>query len=239
MSMLTWEDIKKAELGEAFEIHDLNRCCISVYGGIGWPSSKNPGFAVVVAMACNEQTREYEICLLNEFESPLYRKVIMYCTTVDSKYEPKMWIADTTNDSAEEIKYNMRDKVCFDLSETNLIEMKPLYPFLLDRLKEMLNPEHRRLFLRDNSKLLKYLGDIEEGQVASLVLGDYPAIEALAFAVIELLRLVESGGYIPSHTGDWEPKRRAKTIEDLAYFDAVDDLDPDDEDDDYDFYHTE
>jgi hypothetical protein len=73
---------------------------------------------------------------------------------------------------------------------------------------------------------------------AELELGDYPAIEALAFAVIEMMRLVDSGGYIPSHTGDWDPERKAKTIEDLAYFDAVDDLDPDYEDDDYYFYHT-
>ena len=237
--MLTWEDIKKAELSEAFEIHDLNRCCRAVYGGIGWPSSKKPGFAVVMAIARNEQTGEYEICILNEFESSLYREIIRHCEALDSKYEPNMWIADTTNDSAEEIKHKMRDEVGFDLSETDLVEMKPLYPLLLDTLKELLNPEHRQLFLQDNSKLLKYMGDIEEGQDAKLEFGDYPAIEALAFAVIEMQRLVNSDGYIPSHTGDWDPERKAKTIEDLVYFDAVDDLDPDYEHDDYYLYHTE
>jgi hypothetical protein len=235
--MLTWKDIKIAELGEAFEIHDLNRCCRAVYGGIGWPSSKKPGFAVVMAMGYNEQTDEYEMCILNEFESSWYREIIKHCEALNSQYEPNMWVADTTNDSAEEIKYEVRDEVGFNLSETDLVEMNPLYPFLLDTLKELLNPEHRRLFLRDNGKLLKYMGDIEEGQDAKL--GEYPAIEALTFAVIEMLRLVDSAGYIPSHTGDWDPERRTKTIEDLAYFNAVDDLDEDDEDDDYDFYHTE
>ena len=63
-------------------------------------------------------------------------------------------------------------------------------------------------------------------------------IEALAFAVIELLQSVDSA-VIPSRTGDWGPEKRAKTIEDLAYFDAVDDIEPDDEDDDYYLYHTE
>mgnify|MGYP001575672665 CR=1 FL=1 len=225
-------------MGEAFEIQDLNRCCRAVCGGIGWPSSKKPGFVVVMAMSHKEITREYEVCVLDEFESSSYREIIRHCEGLDSKYEPNMWIADTTNDSAEEIKHKMRDEVGFDLSETDLVEMNPLYPLLLDTLKELLNPEHRRMFLKDNSKLLKYLGDIEENQDAKLELGDYSAIEALAFAVIELLRLVESGGYIPSHTGDWDPERRAKTIEDLAYSDAIDDLDPDYEDDDYYFYHT-
>jgi hypothetical protein len=236
--MLTWEDIKKAELSEACEIHDLNRCCRAVCGGIGWPSSKKPGFAVVMAMARNEQTGEYEMCILHEFESSSYREIIRHCEGLHSKYEPNMWIADTTNDSAEEIKHKMREEVGFDLSETDLIEMNPLYPLLLDTLKELLNPEHRRLFLK-NSKLLKYLGDIEEGQDAKLELGEYPAIEALAFAVIELLRTVDSAGYIPSHTGDWEPVRRAKTIEDLAFVNAIDDLDSDIEGDDFYLYHTE
>jgi hypothetical protein len=236
--MLTWEDIKKAELGAAFEIHGLNRCCRAVYGGIGWPSSKNPGFAVVMAMALNEQTAEYEICILDEFESSVYREIITHCEALDSKYEPNMWIADTTNDSAEEIKYEIRDEVGFYLSETDLVKMNPCYPFFLYVLKELLSPEHRRLFLK-NSKSLKYMADIEQGQDAKLQIGEYPAIEALAFAVIEMLRLVDSAGYIPSHTGDWDLERRVKTIEDLAYFDAVDDLDSDDEDDDYNFYHTE
>jgi len=92
--MLTWEDIKQAELSEAFEIHDLNRCCRAVYGGIGCPSSKKPGFAVVMAMALNEQTGQYEMCILNEFESSLYREIIRHCEALDSKYEPNMWISN-------------------------------------------------------------------------------------------------------------------------------------------------
>jgi len=195
--MLTLENIKNAKLGKEYAAHDLDRYCRAVYGGIGWPSSKKPGFVVVLAMARNEQTGKYEICILDEFESPSYRDIIRHCEVLNSKYEPNMWISDTTNDSAEEIMYTMRDEVSFHLSETDLVEKSPLYPVLLDPLKELLNLERRRLFLK-NSKLLNHLAEAD----ACLGLGDVPSVEALAFAVIELLRLVESGGYIPSHTGD-------------------------------------
>jgi len=41
------------------------------------------------------------------------------------------------------------------------------------------------LFLKD-SKTKNYLGEIEPSEVVTLELGDYPAVEALAFAVIEM-----------------------------------------------------
>jgi hypothetical protein len=41
------------------------------------------------------------------------------------------------------------------------------------------------LFLKD-SKTKNYFGEIEPSEVVTPELGDYPAIEALAFAVIEL-----------------------------------------------------
>ena len=41
------------------------------------------------------------------------------------------------------------------------------------------------MFLKD-SKAANYLSRIEPGEVVDLQLGDYPAIEALAFAVIEM-----------------------------------------------------
>jgi hypothetical protein len=49
-----------------------------------------------------------------------------------------------------------------------------------------MHPERRRLFLKD-SKVANYLGEIEESEITELERGSYPAIEALAFAVIEML----------------------------------------------------
>ena len=232
--MLTWEQLKKAKLGEVFEIHDLNHCCRRIYGAIGWPGGR-PGFAVVLAMnwGRDNATGSHEVCLLDEFESFSYHEIIRHCGMLNSRYEPDMWLGDTTNDSAEELMWEMRKRVDFHVSETDLIEMKPMYPYFLSKLKELRDEKHRRLFLHNDSKLLKYMGEIEQGQDANLELGDYPAIEVLGYAVIELLRVVESAGHIPSFVGEYDPRGwRPKTIADLAYVDAVDDLDPDDEDDD-------
>jgi len=43
------------------------------------------------------------------------------------------------------------------------------------------------LFLKD-SKILNYLSEIEESEPATLEFGSYPAIEAIAFSVIEMRR---------------------------------------------------
>ncbi len=64
------------------------------------------------------------------------------------------------------------------------------------------------MFLKD-SKTKNYLGEIEPSEVVSLELGDYPAIEALAFAVIEMRKY---GRQIDM------PHRRRKPIRDPMAF---------------------
>ncbi|MFC1634469.1 hypothetical protein ACFL5Z_06465 [Planctomycetota bacterium] len=56
--------------------------------------------------------------------------------------------------------------------------------FMLQSIRRMLKPEGRKLFLKKIS-ILDYLGQIGEDEETELELGDYPAVEALAFAVLE------------------------------------------------------
>ncbi|UCC99715.1 MAG: hypothetical protein JSW66_07485, partial [Phycisphaerales bacterium] len=75
------------------------------------------------------------------------------------------------------------------------------YLFALSTLKDLLNAERRMLFLKD-SKILSYMSEIEDGQSSELKLGDYPGIEALAFAVLEARDWAEDqrkGGFGPYH----------------------------------------
>jgi hypothetical protein len=75
----------------------------------------------------------------------------------------------------------------FDPTEPfELLEMKPLYPYILDEIGRLLDEDRRRLFLPDNSKILSYLSEIKAGDIGELELGAYPAVEALAFTVIEM-----------------------------------------------------
>jgi hypothetical protein len=63
--------------------------------------------------------------------------------------------------------------------------MEHLYPYILAQIRGLLDPDHRQLFLKD-SKVANYLSGIEPGEVVNLQLGEYPAIEALAMAVLEM-----------------------------------------------------
>lgn len=228
-------DIKTAPLGHEFTQAELRNQSRAVYGGVAWPG-KRPGFVVVLAIVRSQEPPSWEIYLLDEFESFNMRELIQYCGLMHSKYEPYMWVGDTTNDSAEEFMYEMRDDSDFYLSETDLTEMEPFYPYILGKLKELLNPKHRRLYLK-NSKLLNYLGEIEPGEDAELERGDFPALEALIYPVVESLRMMEyeSAAPFPTHTGD-DPYPDEGEFDHLLRLEATDPW-PDYDDDNEDSYN--
>lgn len=226
-------NIEKTPLGHEFKPSELKQQCRAVYGGVAWPG-KRPGFAVVLAIIYSQEKDDWEIYLLDEFESFDMRELIQQCGVLHSKYEPRMWWGDTTNNSAEEFMYEMRDDSGFSLSETDLIEMEPFYPYVLGKLKELLNPEARRLFLKE-SKVLNYMAEIEQGEVAELKRGDFPALEALIYAAVESLRMVEDQSIaIPTRTGESVPlhnKSRFQSDRDLARMGVIDRQGEDEEDD--------
>jgi hypothetical protein len=61
--------------------------------------------------------------------------------------------------------------------------MKAKYPYILAEIKGVLDRGNRQLFLKD-SKVANHLGGINPEEVVDMQLGDFPVIEALAFAVI-------------------------------------------------------
>jgi|GEM_PF-1215955 len=229
-------DIKTAPLGQDFTQAQLRNQSRAVYGGLAWPG-KRPGFVVVLAIVRSQEPPGWEIYLLDEFESFDMRELIRHCGLMHSKYEPYMWVGDTTNDSAEEFMYEMRDDSGFYLSETDLMEMEPFYPYVLGKLKELLNPEHRRMFLK-SSKVLSYMGEIESGEGDELERGDYPALEALTYAAVEALRMVEneSAGPFPTHTGI-DPDFEEGEYDHLLRPGATD-PGPDEDEDDEGWYQT-
>ena len=188
---MIWDDLKKAELGQSYNVQELTCCCHAIYGGIAWPS-KRAGFAIIVAMNFVLPPERREICLLDEYESFSVRDLVRQCGVLDLKYAPKQWIGDWQFGPAErfiaEINSNLEKRGRRPFSPVEpfeLLEMKPLYPYILDEIKRLLDRDHRQLFLPDDSKILNYLR-IEPDEVAELEFGAFPAIEALAFAVIEM-----------------------------------------------------
>lgn len=86
-----------------------------------------------------------------------------------------------------EVRNKQRQGAFNPVEPFELLEMKPLYPYILSEIKRLLKQDRRRLFLPGDSKIPAYLSGIEADEIPDLQLGDYPAIEALAFAVIEML----------------------------------------------------
>lgn len=193
--MLEWKDVKNARLGEPFENKALKSCCKAVYGGVSWPG-KRPGFAVVIAMDRTRRIDNHDVCLLDEFESFDIRELVRQCSVLDFKYLPDQWIGDWKNDAAQQFMQQLESENRthgrpLNLSWTAMFDMEQLYPYILAEIRRLLSTDRRQLFLKD-SKIRGYLIEIAGGEIADLQRGDHPAIEALAFAVIEMRRWSEA-----------------------------------------------
>ncbi len=194
--MLEWKDVKEATLGQSFEIKALHNCCKGVYGGVCWPG-KRPGFAVVIAMDRARRLDSYDVCLLGEYESFDIRELVRQCGALDLKYLPDQWIGDRKNDAADQFLSEMNNEPQdanrrqLNLSWTSLFDMEQLYPYILAEIRRLLASNCRQLFLKE-SRILGYLSEIRPGEIVDLEQGDYPAIEALALAVIEMRRWADA-----------------------------------------------
>ena len=202
-------DLRTTNLGYSFTYHQLINLFKTIWGAVGLPS-KRPGFSVVVGIANQRNLGDYDVILLDEFESFDMRELIRRCGVLDFKYRitandyrggylAGSWVGDFKNDAAARFIQEMNDeqndmgraKRYFGFSPTTMLEMERPYQYVLPQIKEMLNPERRRLLLKD-SKVLNYLSQIEEADSASLEPGEFPAIEALAFAVLEMIESVRT-----------------------------------------------
>jgi len=183
-------DINTAPLGYEFTQKELKQQCRAIYGAVAFPG-KREGFAVVIAMDKEKHGDHYDIHLLDEAESFDIRELINFCDGLDRRYEPKIWMGDFSNDAAYpyigrlNAERHKKKKRRFNFYRTSILDKEHLYQSILTAIKELLDPENRQLFLKD-SKVATFLSGIEPGEVVDLQFGDYPAIEALAFAMIEM-----------------------------------------------------
>ena len=197
-------DLRTIELGHAFTHAELSTYFRAVWGAVSWPG-KRPGVAVVVGMLHEPHFDSHDVILVDEYESFDLRQLVRQSGVLDVKYgisasriyqpnAPGRWIGDFKNDAASRFVEEMnaeqkRDgaegRELFSLTPTLMLEMENLYSFILPQLKELVSAEHKMLFLKDG-KVSAYLSEIQPEEISELQPGDYPAIEALAFAVIEL-----------------------------------------------------
>ena len=187
---LLFEEVKNSELGQTFLRKDLLSCTKATYAAVAWPG-KRQGFAVVIGVDPHRHFNGYDIYLLAEFESPSVRDLVRQCGVFNYGYSPDKFIGDWKNDAADKFIRELNDEQGHNgqrlkITITPMLEMEHFYPFALNEIRRLLDKDRRMLFLK-TSKIINYLSDIEEDDIASLDFGEFPAIEALTFAVVSLL----------------------------------------------------
>jgi hypothetical protein len=198
------ENIKTSKIGYPFSREQLSKECHLIYGGISVPG-KQPGFAVVLAA---DKKRHSDIYLLDEAESFDMRELIYQSGALDFKYAPSRWIGDYRNKAAaqfiEDFNNQSDHRREFSLSWTPLLDIESLYSYILPQIKELCRL--KQLFIKEG-KTANYLRSIQENEISELELGSYPAIEALAFAVLELRDTIEQENKMPEkpYKYDYDP----------------------------------
>lgn len=181
------------EINEDFKTNkNYNR----IYGGVALPG-KQPGFAVVVGMGQGDPFKKHDIYILDEFESMDTRELIRQCGVLDFKYHSKMWFGDGLNSAADRFVQEMNHErqaknknpellmPVFSITPTPILEMKQPYTYILPELKSLLCEGREKLFL-GQSKIVGYMTSVEPQSLPEIDFGEFPAIEALGFVVIEM-----------------------------------------------------
>ena len=174
-----------------------------IFGAVAWPG-KRPGFAVVVGQNKELHLGGHDIVFLDEFESGDTKALVRVCGGLDYFYRPDIWIGDTKNDAADKFiremnienksfERRMEGQRSFKIRRSPLLDMKNAFAYFFPVLKELLNPDRRRLFLKEGSKLKAYMYQPQESDLPAIQFGDYPSIESLAFAVFEMNQQRDSG----------------------------------------------
>jgi hypothetical protein len=202
--------IKTAPLGHPCTPDDVKSHCRTTIGAVAWPG-KFPGFAVVLAVTGSKKEPPYEILLLDEAESGDLAELIHKCNALDLRYTPERWIGDNQKKAAEKIiaklvatrqprnEYEEPPRVFSGVYPNSVVGLNDeLYAYAMPILKSRLHEDNRQLFLK-TSKVLDYMGQIKEQEIPFMKRGDYPAIEALAYAAQEALDWIES---------DQQPRRK-------------------------------
>ncbi len=177
-----------------------------VYGAIAFPG-KNTGYAVIIGSCRREEFEKAEFYLIAEVENCNSRELVRAVSALDLKYTPELWYGDPDDSAGKAFIFELNEELkrkfqmpyvlskrlryntgIIEITKTAIIEMDEPFQYILPILKRLLSKEkQRRLFIPPSSKILKYLSEIKrDDEIATLQFGDYPAIEALAFAVIEM-----------------------------------------------------
>ena len=166
----------------------------ATFGAVALPGKK-PGFVALLGMSTTRHNNFRDIFLIDEFEHDDTRTLLRKLGPFNDDYQPERWIGDNKNNAARSFLGEMNSErndldSQFDdrdvyLTWSQILEDDNPYQRIIPEIKILLPEENRRLYLGD-SLAKTSLSNIKPDEIYTLKPGDFPAIEALGMAVIEM-----------------------------------------------------
>jgi hypothetical protein len=197
--MMTWDGLRDQPI--AIRLDDADRKQFAdIAGGVSYPG-KRAGFALIAGLRTIDRGEHCEVYVLDELESVDLRKLLCWCHATGSRYniapDPNQsfrWAGDYKHATAGRITGEINDqnrsqphRDTLSICGSSLLDSGvKFYAYIPSIIKERREQSHPSLFTR-GSPVENYLNSIQSDHPADLRLGDYPAMEALAF-VDTLLR---------------------------------------------------
>jgi hypothetical protein len=197
--MMTWDGLRDQPIAMKLDDADKKQFA-DIAGGVSFPG-KRPGLAIIAGLRTIDRGEHCEVYVLDEFESVDLRKLLRWCHATGSRYNvapdpdrPFRWAGDYKHVTAGRIVGEINDenrsqphRDTLSIYGSSLLDSGvAFYAYIPPILKERREQSHPSLFTR-GSTVESYLSSIQSDHPADLRLGDYPAMEALAF-VDTLLR---------------------------------------------------
>jgi len=192
-------------IGEYLNPVQLRNLYPAIVGGISWPSNER-GYAVVLGVGRDTLNAPWVAYVIAEAEEADITDLIRHCCLLDLQFAPDRWIANWENDAAfltmGEVNKQYADEHGsawrgLKASKPLILEHKRPYEYIMPKILDRLKVGQERLVLKNSLayQRLFQLDDLDKPDVKRLPemkWGDYPHIEALAFALLEVFRIHDS-----------------------------------------------
>jgi hypothetical protein len=197
--MMTWDGLRDQPVAMRLDEADKKQFA-DIAGGVSYPG-KRPGFAIIAGLRTVDRGEHCEVYVLDEFESADLRKLLHWCHATGPRYniapDPDRsfrWAGNSQHATAGRIAGEINDenlgqsrRDSLSICGSSLLDSgTAFYAYVPSILGERRNQSHPSLFTR-GSTVENHLISIQSDHPVDRRLGDYPAVEALAF-VDTLLR---------------------------------------------------
>lgn len=188
------EELRTLPLDHPWSLETLRENFAAVAGGVAYPG-RRPGHAVVAGLCPPRNKDDFEAHVLAEAENRDLGELLRACRALGRQYclagtlrsQPFRWLGDGKHTGGNEILWRLNKETKntgdhLSIETTTLIDGPQPYLAMFATLSEYVKPDRKRLYLH-HSKAALAMNEVPPDEVAGARLGDYPAVEALAFVV--------------------------------------------------------